>query len=301
VPNRWWIYQRERFPLLIHGPLIAAFAFAAVSLSSLLRGRPVLPSSRAVLVAFVSSLICFLQLRVADEFKDAGDDARYRAYRPVPRGLVTLGELTWIGLAGALLQLGLSVVLAPRLVLLLVPIWLYMGLMRNEFFVPEWLKARPLAYLGSHMLIVPLIHLYATACDWLVEGATPPPGLGWFLLFGFFNGIVIEVGRKIRAPEEEEPGVETYSALWGRRHAVAAWVGATVAAGCTAILAVMGIGAALPVAGLLGLLLCAEALVAWRFLRRPIAGRARFIEPMSGLWVLLVNLSLGGLSLLVHA
>ena len=26
---RWWIYQRERFPLLGHGPLIAAFSFSA--------------------------------------------------------------------------------------------------------------------------------------------------------------------------------------------------------------------------------------------------------------------------------
>ena len=36
--NRWLVYQKERFPLLAHGPLIAAFSACAVSFSSLLRG-----------------------------------------------------------------------------------------------------------------------------------------------------------------------------------------------------------------------------------------------------------------------
>ena len=38
--NRWWIYQKERFPLLAHGPLIFAFSACAVAFSSLLRGAP---------------------------------------------------------------------------------------------------------------------------------------------------------------------------------------------------------------------------------------------------------------------
>ena len=36
---RWWVYQRERFPLVAHAPLIAAFSSAAVCLSALLRGE----------------------------------------------------------------------------------------------------------------------------------------------------------------------------------------------------------------------------------------------------------------------
>ena len=90
-----------------------------------------------------------------------------------------------------------------------------MALMTREFFVAEWLKARPFTYLWSHMLIVPLIDLYATACDWLPAGVAPPAGLGWFLAASFFNGIVVEIGRKLRAPADEEPGVETYSAAVG--------------------------------------------------------------------------------------
>ena len=119
--NRWVIYQRERFPLAAHAPLVAAFSASAVCFSSLLRGHAVAPSPAALVVAFTTSLLFFLQLRIADEFKDCEDDARFRPYRPVPRGLVTLPELAVIGLAGAVVQLGLALWLHPPLVWLLVP------------------------------------------------------------------------------------------------------------------------------------------------------------------------------------
>src|SRR5512143_1279527 len=104
MTNRWWIYQAERFPVFAHGPLILAFSMSAMSYSALLRGADALRPS-AALVAFVTAFLFFLQLRIADEFKDAEDDARFRPYRPVPRGLVSLRELAWAGAAAAALQL----------------------------------------------------------------------------------------------------------------------------------------------------------------------------------------------------
>jgi len=86
--NKWWVYQKERFPFIAHGPLILAFSASAVCFSSLLREGT--PSIQSLLAAFSSSFLFFLQLRIADEFKDFEEDSRYRPYRPVPRGLVTL-------------------------------------------------------------------------------------------------------------------------------------------------------------------------------------------------------------------
>src|SRR5688572_5095071 len=105
--NRWWVYQRERFPLLAHGPLIAAFSASAVSYSALLRGET-RPAAVSYVVAFLVSLGSFVQLRIADEFKDADEDARHRPYRPVPRGLVKLRELGAIGAVIAGGQLALA-------------------------------------------------------------------------------------------------------------------------------------------------------------------------------------------------
>src|SRR3954470_8291934 len=107
--NRWWVYQRERFPVFAHGPLIAAFSLSAVSFSRLLRGQVSLPEGKAALVAFVTALLFILQLRIADEFKDFEEDSKYRPYRAVPRGLVTLRELGWVGVGAAAIQAGLAV------------------------------------------------------------------------------------------------------------------------------------------------------------------------------------------------
>jgi 4-hydroxybenzoate polyprenyltransferase len=296
--GRFWVYQAERFPIFGHGLLIAAFSFSAICFSVLLRGQVTWPRLDTVLVGFLSAFLFFLQLRLADEFKDFEEDSRYRPYRPVPRGLVTLRELGWVGLLTALVQLGLALWLEPGLALLLVGVWLYMGLMSQEFFRRNWLKARPVVYMASHMLIVPLIDLYTTACDWLVVGADiPHTGLIWFLVTSFFNGVVIEIGRKIRAPQDEEYGVESYSALWGPHRAVLAWLGALLLTALSAWLAAYEINFAGPVGSVLVVLLGLASLIAWRFLQFPTSQRAKLIETMSGLWTIIMYLSVGAVPL----
>lgn len=295
--NRWWIYQQERFPLLAHGPLIAAFSASAVGYSALLRGGR--PAALSFGVAFLGSLGSFLLLRIADEFKDAEEDARYRPYRPVPRGLVQLRELAAIGVAVALLQLLLAVSVGWPLVGLLAVTWAYFLLMSREFFARTWLKARPVAYLFSHMLIMPLIDWFATGCDWVRADASMPPGLFWFLAASFCNGVVIELGRKIRAPGQEEPGVETYSALWGRPAAVAAWLAALVATLGCALAAAQRIAFVVPLAAVLAALLVVAAGVGIRFVRTPRPGLARGIEACSGGWTLALYLTLGVVPLLL--
>lgn len=297
--SRWWIYQQERFPIFKNGLLIAVFSSSAVSYSALLRGEK-LATTVSMLVAFNSVFLFFLQLRIADEFKDFEDDAQYRPYRPVPRGLVSLRELGNLGICTGIIQLGLALWLVPKLVLLLGFVWLYFGLMCREFFAHHWLKAHPLAYMGSHMVIVPLINFYATACDWAVANARPPVGIAWFLLASFFNGIVIEIGRKIRAPEGEEFGVETYSALWGRRNAVLAWLLAMALTAIAALLAASQLKLATLVSWLLGIVLMVAAGSSWLFLRRPQLKKAKLIEAISALWTLTVYLCLGILPLFLQ-
>lgn len=240
----------------------------------------------------------FLQLRIADEFKDWEEDSRYRPYRPVPRGLVTLRELAVVGVAGAAVQFGLALWLAPGLVPLLLAIWSYLALMTREFFVREWIRERPVTYLWTHMLIVPLADYYATACDWRGARVAMPAGLFWFVAASFFNGIALELGRKIRAPGDEEEGVRTYSHLWGHRNATLVWLAALLATGTTAGFAAARIGNLRPEAAVLGVLLGMAVALAWRFLAVPIPGRARLLNHFSGLWTLVLYLSLGVVPLL---
>lgn len=294
MASRWWIYQRERFPILAHRPIIAAFSLSAVSYSALLRGQQHLPGWKPCLVAFASSFLFFLQLRLADEFKDFEEDSRFRPYRAVPRGLVSLKELGIVWAGCIAIQLGLAVWLAPRLIAWLALTWTYLGLMSKEFFARRWLKARPITYMVTHMAIMPLVDFYTTACDWVPTGhSRPPHGLLWFLLVSFFNGMVVEIGRKIRLPQDEEKGVETYSFLWGRSKAVAAWLAMMVCTAAFAYIAALGIGFALPMLVLLIVLFSIAAAVGTYFLRAEVSGRGKRIELMAGVWSLLMYLSLG--------
>ncbi len=298
--TKWRTYQKERFPVLPHGILIASFSFSAVSFSALLRGSHVLPELPSVLVAFFNSFFAFLQLRISDEFKDIDEDTRYRPYRPVPRGLVTLRELARLGFGTAAIQLLLALVLRPSLAVLLLLTWTYLALMSREFFAREWLKARPFTYLWTHMLIMPLIDFYATACDWLHLGLRPPPGLFWFVIVSFFNGIVIEFGRKIRAPEDEETGVPTYTVIWGRNGAIAAWMIALIGTTVSAVYAASHIGFAGAMSSVLIFLLLINFTVAAFFLRTGRRRYAKMIEPLSGLWTLSMYLSLGAVPMILR-
>lgn len=291
--KKWWVYQKERFPLLAHGPLIFAFSLSAVSFSALLRGSESFPAWSLILVAFMTSFFSFLHLRIADEFKDFEEDSKFRSYRPVPRGLVTLKELAVIWVVTGFIQLALAIWLQPLLLIYLVVTWLYLALMSKEFFVREWLKARPVTYMWTHMLIMPLIDFYATACDWVVAGEGLPRGLFLFVIVSFFNGLVIEIGRKIRAEEDEEKGVETYTCFWGRTRAPVVWFCGMLCTAVSAIVAAWLIDLLVLVFATLTVFLLIGGGIAVRFVRNPTSRHAKPFELFSGIWTLVMYLILG--------
>ncbi|MEI8194944.1 MAG: UbiA family prenyltransferase, partial [Phycisphaerae bacterium] len=218
-----------------------------------------------------------------------------RPYRPVPRGLVTLRQLAIVFVLAGITQLLLALLLRPMMALFLLLVWTYLAAMSKEFFARDWLKARPLTYMLSHMLIMPLIDFYATGCDWLAAAMPPPSGLSFFLLASFCNGMVIEIGRKIRSPMDEETGVPTYSALWGRHRAVAGWFLVLTLTMVFALLAAQSINFLLPTAGVLGASLLLALCMALRFLRQQHPRQGRRIEQVAGLWTLALYLILGAI------
>jgi 4-hydroxybenzoate polyprenyltransferase len=294
--NRWWIYQRERFPILLHGLLIFVFSFAAVGYGHVATGHQGSPGAVAVLVSFIGSFITFALLRIADEFKDYEDDARYRPYRAVPRGLVQLSELGMIGALLAALQLAVAFSFSAKLALLLLAVWVYFLLMSKEFFVPRWLKARPVAYLFSHMLIMPLIALYASAPGW-IDNNEVPSGLSSLLILTFFIGMVGETGRKIRAPADEETGVETYSKLWGRGRALGLWLILLLTAGVFALQAADNIGSIWSLAIVLSILFPVALIYARRLMISPQTRDSKAVELISGLWALIIYCGLAAITL----
>src|ERR1044072_3232577 len=73
-------------------------------------------------------------------------------------------------------------------------------------------------------------------------GRRPRVGVLWFLAVTFANGVLIEIGRKLRAPADERTGVDTYTHAWGPRVAPLAWVGTLAASAWLSLRASQHVG-----------------------------------------------------------
>lgn len=168
-----------------------------------------------------------------------------------------------------------------------------MALMTVEFFVPEWLKARPILYLTSHMAIMPLLDLFVTGVEWLPAAGRPANALVLFLLLSFVNGCVLEIGRKIWAPDNEREGVETYSGVWGIDRAITVWIATTGLAFVLLVAVGMATGHVL-LTSIPGLLML---LFAWRTalsMRRSPDGKTQDkLDQVSGFWVFVCYFAAG--------
>ena len=297
--RRLWLYQAERFPLFKTAILLAVFSSASISVSAQLAARP-LPSLLTFLAIWLVTVIIFFQMRACDEWKDLEDDRRFRPERPIPSGLISLRLVLSLATGAALVAIALTASVASGLVLFLVIVWVWLALMTFEFFAPDWLKKRPFLYLVSHMAIMPLIDLFVTAAEWLPAGFSPPQGLWLFLLLSFTNGCVLEIGRKVWAPESEREGVETYSALLGPRRA--AWIWLALCAFAWLLLAGVGhfVGALFIVAGPSLLAFAAVAWVAQSFVADPTPARQKAVDTAAGLWVFVCYCLAGFAPLLKH-
>lgn len=229
LPRRLLTFLRERFPPASVVPLVGLLVAAGFVPGTILAGGSIDPL-RFVLTALAVAA-ALLHMRMVDEVKDAPVDLAGRPDRPLPRGLVSVREL----LTGAVLLLALIVVLGALLGpvalagALLIGAWLFLADL--DFGAPRAVHADLLVYALLHSPVVPLLLLFA----WTASGAPLEP-LGPLVLLmwlAWSGGLGLEMGRKIRAPDEERPWVETYSAALGVRRATLLAGGALVM-GCLA-------------------------------------------------------------------
>ncbi|WP_235297607.1 UbiA family prenyltransferase [Portibacter marinus] len=292
--KRLWIYQKERFPIFGHGPLILMFTFSAISYSRICRGVEGFIASKDLWVGFLTTFCLFLLVRILDEFKDADTDRQYRKELPVPRGLISFKELRILGVIVLIVQVLAILLVHPSMFVIYLVVMAYLALMTVEFFAHDWLNKHMWLYAASHMMIIPLVDIYASGLDWYLDGDQPHLGLFYFFGVSYFNGIVLEIGRKLKAPSQEKEGVVTYSAMMGYRRGVVLWM---IILGVTALIA----AAACYYAGIsiysyyvLALMLLVGLILGQQYLRHPTTVRSKRLELISGVWTLVMYGTLGG-------
>lgn len=292
--KRFYIYQKERFPILGHGLLVASFSFSAIAYSRICRGVEGFVNWPTFIIGIFTTISLFLLVRIFDEFKDADDDARYRKALAVPRGLISFRELTFIALTIVIIQIAMNLLFFPKMLIIYFIVIGYLLLMAKEFFVSDWLKKHQLWYVTSHMFIIPLIDIYASGLDWFLTDARPPKGLLFFFAVSYMNGIVLEIGRKIRTPEKESEGVLTYTFMLGTNRAVILWIFILLVTLTLSLAACNYAGYGLVAFTVLGFVFVLCSLPAFVFLKMKSEKASKMIEYASAFWTIAMYLTLGG-------
>ena len=215
-PRRLSAYLAERFPLLGHGVLIAAYYSSNQFLARVLTepGRPMHYDLTSLLGAL--TLFCFFfHLRVFDEHKDYAEDLVHYPQRILQSGVITLRDLKILGGIAIAAEILLSALRGPAALVAWLAAFTFSLLMLKEFFAREWLKRHFLVYATSHLLVMPLLSLMVFS---FATGRWPWEAPPWYWMYawvGFFVTFNWEVSRKIRAPEDEIEGVDSYTRIFG--------------------------------------------------------------------------------------
>ena len=325
------IYLNERFPLGKNSFFVLIFTLSGYIYTGLLYNSKIIKSilskevNRVSLLGgkgidkvpiiwyklfplFIIIFMFFFQLRITDEFKDYEEDLKYRPYRPVQRGIISLKALGKIGIATIIIQIILAHVINPKLIYFMLLVWIYMFLMTKEFFIKNWLTERILIYALSHVVIMIFITLvivkgtgYILQDHFLetlylsLKKYEKNIFIGLIPLFAlnYLNGIVLEIGRKTRKADEEEHGVQTYSKLWGRKNAV---IVLSLLFIIEYFFVILGLAHTYEKYFLFsGLILLVILIVSIyfmiKFLKKNLSGK--IVETVSGLWIIFSSMCMG--------
>lgn len=212
-------FLRERFPLASHVPMVAVFALGNVAVA-LGPGGPAEPLRFAAVWALGVSY--FLRLRCFDEIKDLATDLEHNPDRPLARGLVTRRDLGAVLVTAFVFEQALAALLAgPRGMLVHAAAQAFSLLMYREFFIGAWLRPRLTTYAVTHTLSAALLGASLGALYAGLDPRALDPAFALMLLFNWALFNLFEFARKSWAPDEERPGVDSYTRRFGVVGAVA--------------------------------------------------------------------------------
>jgi 4-hydroxybenzoate polyprenyltransferase len=240
-----------------------------------------------------TTILCFfLHTRIFDDHKDYAADSRFFPRRVLQRGVVTLRELKILGAVVIAFEFVLAGICGPAALLALLVAFAFSLLMLKEFFVGDWLKQRFLLYASVHMLIMPLLAMTVWSFATKQYFWQIPPWYWLYSLVSFFLAFNWEVSRKIRVPEDEIDGVDSYTRLFGTYGA--AYLVLLIRVISTALVALVAyhLGLSIWFYGLLALLFLVCLVGFFQYLFRTSAKTAHRMEIYAGIYILAFDLAL---------
>ncbi len=216
-----WAWAWERFPPVVYTVLVALFWGSGARVATALGGGGRLAPAAAVVV-----LLVFLHLRIMDEHKDYDRDVITHPDRVLSRGLVTLPVLARLGVLAVAVEALVAASLGGRAFAWWAATFAFTLSMRFDHD-PLGLGIRP--WLERHMAVMAFTHNpVVVPLALFVHASTGAPwrwGYLWFAALSSAGLLAFEFGRKTRRPEEEIPGVPSYTSTLGQRGARALLAG----------------------------------------------------------------------------
>lgn len=206
---RWSVFIKERFNPITNTPVILAYFASNVLFLFICYGKSV--AWFPLFSGFLLVWLIFFHMRLFDDIKDYETDRLYNKERPLPRGLITIKEYGAVTLICIILEIVIALWFGQEVFSTYTLVLSFTLLMRQEFFIGEWLRPRMELYAASHTLSaflmgVLIISLASGKMIWQMPISAVLFSLGsWFV----FN--VFEFGRKTFSKEEEREGIDSYS------------------------------------------------------------------------------------------
>ena len=218
--KKWYTYQKERFPILIYGTYMLTVVLSVFFVTNYFKYQSNFTQDKLewirIIPMFAVAFLQFLMIRIVDEFKDYEEDCKFRPYRPVPRGLVSLKELGIIFVICAIIQLIISIVYSNFIPLIVV--WIFFFIMSKGYFIKKFIDKHLLFEVALDELLMPILAVYLIG--FIDINVLQNSSLIYvFLFLTYIIAWIVEVARKIRCKEDEEKGVRTYTALLGIKKA----------------------------------------------------------------------------------
>jgi len=218
IARNWSIFVAERFPLAVHGPMVALFTMGNFVTAAHLAGVAFEPVRFSASVILIFSF--FFRLRCFDEIKDYEVDLLINPNRPLARGLLQIYQVQKMLLCLTIFELVLSACLGLYAWCAHAVAFSYSMLMYREFFIGRWLRRHLTTYGVAHTLVAAVLGISIAAAATGTSIVDLPLRFIWFCALNWSMFNLFEFARKTFAIAEERPNVQTYSSQFGVRGAV---------------------------------------------------------------------------------
>ncbi|MBN2746340.1 MAG: UbiA family prenyltransferase [Bacteroidales bacterium] len=212
--DRWKIYFKERFPILMYLILVTVLFIGMNALSRQLAGLEIVVNQYTI-AGIISGVLLMLLVRTFDDIKDEELDRGLFPNRPVSRGAVLISDVKMLALLSFVLLVAINIFMAPNALMVFGSLMIYLLLTFKWFFLKELHVQRPKIAMITHQPIPSAIIFYLIYMSLAGNEKSAFEWIHFYLLLSFALPITAwEVSRKTRSKDKEDD-YQTFSKIFG--------------------------------------------------------------------------------------